>query len=479
MTSRPSRSASWDSRRVPATALLALICGLAPASLQAYENGRAVGHTGGFGEPSCNASGCHRAAPIAINRQAFVRLEVGPYVPGISQQVKVILEGRGANSWGFSTSPRLASDTSRPAGTMARGVSNFVDVRCADGSFARTPLQANCGAQYATQSAVGAIGSGQAGFKEFFFDWTPPSSDVGEIIFAISAVAADGDKGTNNDVTATTQQRSIYAPSNRPAISTGGVVSAAALQRSNQTVAPKQLLTIFGSNLNVPGAFIPVSEVDFDFQDLAPTELARVSVVFTYAGNANETPGRMLFVGDRQVNVQAPDFPSSAKSVFVQVVINRDRGMNEIRSNIVEMPAAQIAPGLFTLDSSGVGPAAAVNGVSGQIIAPPGFAVNGVPVNGVQARAGDVVLLYGTGFGKTDPDFRTGERAKGQAQLRTRPTIEIGGLIADSFYSGAAPTFIGLQQFNIRVPNLPPGVHPITMRSSTAITQTGVTLSVR
>ncbi len=188
----------------------------------------------------------------------------------------------------------------------------------------------------------------------------------------------------------------------------------------------------------------------------------------------------MLFVGDKQVNVQAPEFPSSVDTVFVQAVINRGRGLNEVRSNTIAMPALTVSPGLFTLDSSGVGPAAAVNGVSGQVIAPPGFAVNGVAVNGVQAKVGDIVLFYGTGFGMTTPPFRAGERAEGLSPLNTQPTVEIGGLMTEMpLYAGGAPTFIGLQQFNVKVPNLPPGEHAVFIRSSNAVTQNGVTLSVR
>ena len=98
------------------------------------------------------------------------------------------------------------------------------------------------------------------------------------------------DRGTNGDVTAVDTTSSLYAPANSPAIRTGtGVLHAGALSRSPQSVAPKQLLSIFGTNLNAPGAFIEAGIGDFDVDGRLPTELGKLSVEFTTPGQP--TPG--------------------------------------------------------------------------------------------------------------------------------------------------------------------------------------------
>ncbi|MEZ5392158.1 MAG: hypothetical protein R2724_04615 [Bryobacterales bacterium] len=69
------------------------------------------------------------------------------------------------------------------------------------------------------------------------------------------------------------------------------------------------------------------------------------------------------------------------------------------------------------------------------------------------ARPGDVVLLYGTGFGPTTA--QPGQAA--DLEHIKNISITIGGADAQVLYAGTAPTFVGLQQFNVVVPNLAPG----------------------
>ena len=68
------------------------------APLAAYESGLPVRHTGGFGEPSCIAY--HQEGPNT-GKPASVRLELGAYVPGAKQQIRVVIRSVFANRWGF------------------------------------------------------------------------------------------------------------------------------------------------------------------------------------------------------------------------------------------------------------------------------------------------------------------------------------------------------------------------------------------
>ncbi len=451
--------------------LVLLILAALPAA--ANESGLPVAHSGGFGESTCSRGGCHRLAPSPSSNTATVRIEAGAYVPGSMQQLRVIIESGFASRWGFQVTARVRDDSAGSAGTF-EPLNMFTAVRCADGAFA--PCSGS-GPQYVTHTSVGTNAGGRGGRQIYGFNWMPPASDVGPVDFAVAALASNNDRGTNGDFTATASTTSLHAPTNSPMIrSSDGVLHAAALSRAQQTVAPKQLLSIFGSNLNAPGAFIPVTIGDFDVEGRMPRELGKLSFEFITPGDPAVRVGRIAFVGENQANVQAPDFPAAAETIRIQPVINRGGGSSEIRGNVVEMPVRRLAPGLFTFGNgsngfpAGRGSVAAVNGVTGQIVASPESGIAG----SVRARPGDIILLFGSGFGPTSA--APGEPA--EAETIPGVTVMVGNVSAEVLYAGTAPTFVGLQQFNVRVPNLPPGNHDLFARVSGFVTQEMVFLPV-
>jgi uncharacterized protein (TIGR03437 family) len=202
-----------------------------------------------------------------------------------------------------------------------------------------------------------------------------------------------------------------------------------------------------------------------------------LAVEFTTTSDPIPERGRIIYVQPDQVNLQAPDFEIPAgveEMVRVEVLINPDRGENEIRSTVLEFPVRRISPALFTLDSSGQGDVAAVH-ADGRIVA----ATDAYP-GSFPAAPNEVILIYGNGFGATDPSFEAGLLATDPAPLLLQPTaVEIGGLMADIAYAGAAPGYAGLYQFNITVPDLPPGEHAVVIRTEMLATQTGVTIQVQ
>lgn len=438
------------------------------APLFATENGLPVGRTGGFGEQTC--AECHRAEPLNTGNEASVSIDVGPYVPDATQRVIVRVSSSAGNRWGFQLTARRADDTAMPAGAF-EAFNQFAAVRCSDGTFAPCP---DGDPTYVTHTSVGTAPGGQPGFKQFAFDWTSPSGDVGPITFAASGLAADGDMGTNSDLTATATTTSLYAPSNSPAISAGGVVSAAALQREQQTIASGQIVSVFGNNLSAPGSSTEVGVGDFDETGRIPRSLARLSILFQVPGDPTNYWGRMLFVNPSQANVQVPALPAGTETVMVLPVINRGGGNSEIRGEAVEAAVQERSPGLFTFGSMGVGSAAAVDAASGRLVAPASEGLAGSKL----AEPGDVILLYGTGFGPTDPAFEPGVLADQAAPIRGNVTVEIGGMMAEVLYAGAAPNFAGLMQFNVIVPDLPAGEHPVVVRVGAFVTQTNVTINV-
>ena len=119
-----------------------------------------------------------------------------------------------------------------------------------------------------------------------------------------------------------------------------------------------------------------------------------------------------------------------------------------LRSEPLKIDVADAAPGLFQA-SQGV--AAALN-QDGSV---------NTEQNG--ANGGEVVVLYATGEGLTDPAAVTGNLSTMPFDQLPRPklpvTVTIDGQAAEVQYAGAAPTMpAGVMQVNVVLPaNLPQG----------------------
>jgi uncharacterized protein (TIGR03437 family) len=100
------------------------------------------------------------------------------------------------------------------------------------------------------------------------------------------------------------------------------------------------------------------------------------------------------------------------------------------------------------------------------------------------AKPGDVVSLFGTGFGDTSPFVPTGQLASGVAVLTNPITVKIGNdtlAQTDVFYAGLSPGSIsGLYQINVRIPATAPGGDvPVTISIGGVQTQSGATISIQ
>ena len=161
-----------------------------------------------------------------------------------------------------------------------------------------------------------------------------------------------------------------------------------------------------------------------------------------------------------------PYFGTSNANTHVQVEYQG------VRSDPLTVAVAATAPGLFTANEKGTGQGAIFN-------------QDGVTLNSAQAPAkpGDIVSLWGTGEGVTDPPGVDGRLAIGvlPAPL-AKVSVQIGGLPATVKYAGAAPYLMpGVFQINAQVPqDVQPGNSvPVIVTIGGATTQAGVTLAVR
>jgi uncharacterized protein (TIGR03437 family) len=91
----------------------------------------------------------------------------------------------------------------------------------------------------------------------------------------------------------------------------------------------------------------------------------------------------------------------------------------------------------------------------------PGYLPVGDPLavpGTVAAKPGDTVVLWGTGFGATNPAVAAGTAVGGAPAAVTAPTVTIGGVSAQVVSTLLTVGSAGLYQVTVQLPaNLPPG----------------------
>ena len=97
------------------------------------------------------------------------------------------------------------------------------------------------------------------------------------------------------------------------------------------------------------------------------------------------------------------------------------------------------------------------------------------------AVPGEVIAIYGTGFGATSPSV-DGMVVSSPANLVTTPTIKIGGASLKVNFAGRSAA--GLDQINVIVPPVPAGStgivdFPIQATSGTSSTAAGLFIAVQ
>jgi uncharacterized protein (TIGR03437 family) len=92
---------------------------------------------------------------------------------------------------------------------------------------------------------------------------------------------------------------------------------------------------------------------------------------------------------------------------------------------------------------------------------------------------GEVILLFGTGFGPTTPPVPAGRSFNGAAPLAdpTQLHITIGGVEATVQFAGIVAA--GEYQFNVVVPPLADGDQPLAASIGGAGTQFGLSIPIK
>jgi hypothetical protein len=181
-----------------------VIAAAIPVLIYAYEYGPDAGHAGVPGENgTCAVAGCHVGTANSGQGSVKVAFPAGlTYTPGVKQHLVVTVADPSQRRWGFQLTARLKSDSKAQAGTFAP-TDNFTQVMCASADLVSQnpvlPCPANMPLQYIEQTATGSR-LGTTGSASFEFDWTPPASDVGQIVIYVAGNAANGNNLNTGDL---------------------------------------------------------------------------------------------------------------------------------------------------------------------------------------------------------------------------------------------------------------------------------------
>jgi uncharacterized protein (TIGR03437 family) len=215
-----------------------------------------------------------------------------------------------------------------------------------------------------------------------------------------------------------------------PLLADKGVVNAASFAAP---VARAGWATIYGSNFTTGAARIWNSS-DFSGNNL-PTSLDGVSVTF------NDKPAALYFFNATQINVQVPDGLPDAE-VTVKVTTPGGTAVSGVLHQA-------IAPGLFTIaqvkasDGTSYSYPAAVH-LDGTLVGRPSVLQGSRPATG-----GEIILVFGTGFGPSNPPQPSGMLIP-STLLNSLVTFTLSG--NQTLPQAAALISPGLYQFNVLVP---------------------------
>jgi uncharacterized protein (TIGR03437 family) len=228
----------------------------------------------------------------------------------------------------------------------------------------------------------------------------------------------------------------------------GSVLNTASF--SANALAPGEVVTIFGRNLGPDTAAVPSPDAG-----AFPTQLSGTRVLF------NNTAAPLVYASAGQVIALVPFgvVPQTQANVVVEY--------QGVQSPAVPIFVASSAPGMFTSDSSGGGPAALLN-----VDAATGAVSLNTPQN--PAPPGGILVAYITGAGQTDPPSVDGAvaTATGGMALPVEAGLDFlsaaGGMGATDcasnpgckpvqvLYAGPAPGIVaGVIQVNMRLPDNP------------------------
>jgi uncharacterized protein (TIGR03437 family) len=240
----------------------------------------------------------------------------------------------------------------------------------------------------------------------------------------------------------------------KPVIAQAGVVNGASYQPG---ISAGSWISIQGTNLSYTGA--RTWRADEIVKGALPTQLDGVGVT------VNGKPAFIQYISDTQINAQAPsDAGIGSASVVVTVTgVSSAAATTQLLS---AWPAFFLWGGKYAVatrqDYSYIGPTTLFPGAT------------------TPAKPGEVVILWGTGFGATTPAVPAGVQVTGAAYLAFAPSVTVGGITAQVLGAALAPGVAGLYQIAITVPaTVPDGDLEVVTLADGIPSPSGVFITVK
>ena len=231
------------------------------------------------------------------------------------------------------------------------------------------------------------------------------------------------------------------------------------------SVSPGEVVTMYGQGI---GPLSPSSMQDADNNGFVDTTVGGYTVLI------DSVAAPILYLSEDQVTVQVPYEVTQGANKPVQI----SNGTTTALGSVTIAPAA---PGIFTLNGTGQGQAAALNYVAST----QSYSLNGATT---PAKVGDTVILYLTGEGDyaSTLSLRTGllisPALSNIPQMNPLPTVTIGAQAATVTYAGPVlGSLLGILQLSVTVPaGTPTGAAvPVSIQIGSVAAQTGVTLVIK
>ena len=300
-----SKKLEWSIVLVAAVTLVAI-------SVVAYPTGPPPAVTGGFGEKTCDQTGCHNSFELNAGRSlglggAEISGVPAQYEPGKTYPIKVTnTHTDGRLDWGFELAVRALA-----TGAQAGDLKPINDA---------TQILADSGIQYIEHTRAGIFSN------VFEFNWVAPSGAMGDVIFNAAGNAANGDLLPTGDYisTASITTSPVGASAPTTQIGSGGVVGAGLSNPLVKQISPNGIISVFGLNFAPPGTAKSVGRGDM-VEGRLPMNFAGLCV--QVAGDK----ARFINVFEKQLNVQVPSIPDRG-SISVRVIQNCGQP-NEVQSN--------------------------------------------------------------------------------------------------------------------------------------------------
>jgi len=444
----------------------AAIMGAIPLLIWAHASGPDPGHSGVPGESTCNQVQCH--VGTALNGgggSVKVTFPNGTtYVPGVKQHLVVTVADTAQRAWGFQLAARLSSNTKTMAGTFT-STDRFTAVVCGTsptdtfGTYLDFPNAQVCPSArpytYIEHTLAGATRI-VPGSETYEFDWTPPATNVGNVVIYVAGNAANGNGNENGD--------HIYTASYTLTPTTAGsgpsiaaVISGASFQPG---VSANSWVTITGSNL------APTT----DTWDKAIVN-GKLPIALDGVGvKVGGQDAYINYISPTQINAVAPNVGSGS----MQVTVSTPSGT----SAAVTASSNPLMPAFFLWPGS---QAVATHAADGTWSVKNGTFAGATTV---AAKPNEYVVLWGTGFGPTSPATTPGQQTPSDQIYVTSNTVTatVNGAPAAVYGSTAAlaPGFAGLYQVAVQIPaNAPDGDLPIAVSVGGAQSPTGVVITVK